>query len=96
MRGGSRSGRGPGAAALSGRRLAAAAHPIARSLDPSRSGVGPRDLLAALRRGGVALRGADQGYAALYSALNNQSGLFQRAARGRYVWLDPGDDDATV
>ena len=72
---------------LAGKRLAAAAHPVARRLDPDRLGVAPRELHAALQTAGL-VRG-ENGYMAVYTALNASDDLFERAARGRYVWREP-------
>jgi len=77
------------AAGLVGKRLAAAAHPVAVRVDPDRQGIGPRELLAALTDSGVAVGGASP-YMALYVALNSASGSFERTGRGRYRWTDPG------
>jgi hypothetical protein len=71
---------------LTGRRLAAAAHPVAMQADPTREGLGPRELQEALVAAGVAIGGGDA-YMALYVALNSPSGHFERAGRGRYRWL---------
>ena len=73
--------------ALVGKRLAAVAHPEAQRLDPERRGFGPRELHAALVRAGVV--NGENGYMAVYTALNAKTGLFERAQRGRYVWREP-------
>ena len=70
-----------------GKRLAAVAHPEAQRLDPERRGFGPRELHEALVRAGVV--NGENGYMAVYTALNAKTGLFERAQRGRYVWRKP-------
>jgi len=77
--------------------LATAAHQVATRLDPTRAGVGPRELLAALRAEGVPLSGgSEQGYMALHAALSAPTGLFERAERGRYVWLERTIEDPST
>lgn len=87
------SARSPGAevatkAGLRGRRLAEAAHAIARDQDPAQSGLSTLSIVDLLVKGNLAING-DEPAKTLFDALIRSDDLFERREGGRFAWREP-------